>query len=405
MHLIEYPPGQTKFKGWPPTSVLAEPAVALQLQDGQVQNLEGRAPFERKSPVWGPLDAFHWLPDCLLLLELAMRQGNEIQILDNAILGCRVASAHLLIQMTCMSKDTFLDHRSLFATINKVLQLAATTCKLLCREAVSNDQALLDGARRSLAAALMSLLARYTSSLNTNNASDGECLKRDTSAGGVDQQATSSGGFGELNALTTGSRLELSFDEWNFEQWDSKVSSGHTYCCSNTGSHAHSVSASPDAIPLRSLATMLVMALIRLSEPPSRQEEKKPGELGRLKLIVPSAGWVEKLLERDAALGGVAVAQLISLSKVEEEPATALVQKNAMRLGSKQWEKFASQHLRGRLLPGCCHMDCINLVGISEVMLPMRGCAGCRQARYCSVECQTAAWRQGGHSQVCKKGS
>lgn len=64
-------------------------------------------------------------------------------------------------------------------------------------------------------------------------------------------------------------------------------------------------------------------------------------------------------------------------------------------------ERFAVAKCNGRLVPGCCNLGCTNLEGFSEVALPTRLCSGCRQARYCSVECQKEAWKEGGHSTVC----
>lgn len=64
---------------------------------------------------------------------------------------------------------------------------------------------------------------------------------------------------------------------------------------------------------------------------------------------------------------------------------------------------FAVETFHGRLLPGCCHLGCVNLAGVSEAALPTLLCSGCRGARYCSVECQRAAWLEGGHGMVCKK--
>lgn len=68
---------------------------------------------------------------------------------------------------------------------------------------------------------------------------------------------------------------------------------------------------------------------------------------------------------------------------------------------SLAWERYAVTNFHGRLLPGCCHLGCNNLGGLSEVALVTHLCSGCRGARYCSGECQRAAWRDGGHSRVC----
>lgn len=65
------------------------------------------------------------------------------------------------------------------------------------------------------------------------------------------------------------------------------------------------------------------------------------------------------------------------------------------------WERYAVAHFDGRLLPGCCNMDCTNLGGVSEAALKTQLCSGCRKARYCSAGCQRAAWVKGGHRDVC----
>ncbi|KAJ6535252.1 hypothetical protein DFH09DRAFT_1179789, partial [Mycena vulgaris] len=38
-------------------------------------------------------------------------------------------------------------------------------------------------------------------------------------------------------------------------------------------------------------------------------------------------------------------------------------------------------------------------------LIPKRNikrCSGCRLHHYCSVECQTSGWRDGGHRRICK---
>lgn len=54
-----------------------------------------------------------------------------------------------------------------------------------------------------------------------------------------------------------------------------------------------------------------------------------------------------------------------------------------------------------RRLPACSHLGCMNLSGLVESALQTRRCSGCRHARYCSVECQRAAWVDGGHRLSC----
>lgn len=64
-------------------------------------------------------------------------------------------------------------------------------------------------------------------------------------------------------------------------------------------------------------------------------------------------------------------------------------------------EQYAALHFNGRLAPGCSHLGCTNLCGVSETALCTLLCSGCRRARYCSQECQKASWVKGGHSAVC----
>lgn len=66
-----------------------------------------------------------------------------------------------------------------------------------------------------------------------------------------------------------------------------------------------------------------------------------------------------------------------------------------------RWERFANLHLDGIPLPGCSNWSCTNLAGFSEAALSTLLCSGCRRVRYCSIECQSAAWVQGEHKSVC----
>lgn len=68
------------------------------------------------------------------------------------------------------------------------------------------------------------------------------------------------------------------------------------------------------------------------------------------------------------------------------------------------WGRYAMERYNGRLLPGCCNPGCTNLAGNSESALPTQLCSGCRRVRYCTSECQQAAWLDGGHSLLCGKG-
>lgn len=70
---------------------------------------------------------------------------------------------------------------------------------------------------------------------------------------------------------------------------------------------------------------------------------------------------------------------------------------------SMTWEQYAVTHFHGRLLPGCSYLGCTHLGGVSEAAVCTKLCSGCRRSRYCSVQCQKAAWLAGGHSNVCRK--
>jgi hypothetical protein len=49
---------------------------------------------------------------------------------------------------------------------------------------------------------------------------------------------------------------------------------------------------------------------------------------------------------------------------------------------------------------GCHNSQCTSLEGVSEGKVKGRRCMGCLTARYCSVSCQKAAYRE--HKLVCK---
>lgn len=70
---------------------------------------------------------------------------------------------------------------------------------------------------------------------------------------------------------------------------------------------------------------------------------------------------------------------------------------------SALWEAYASAHINGPLLPGCCNLGCTNTSGVSEGLLDTLLCSRCRKARYCCKECQRDAWLNGGHKTVCKQ--
>lgn len=86
--------------------------------------------------------------------------------------------------------------------------------------------------------------------------------------------------------------------------------------------------------------------------------------------------------------------------------ATSLVCRAAhQRQVASLWDGFARTSFHGRLLPGCSHLGCTNLGGVSETSLPTQLCSGCRRVRYCCSKCQRDAWVRGGHGPVCGRGT
>lgn len=83
-------------------------------------------------------------------------------------------------------------------------------------------------------------------------------------------------------------------------------------------------------------------------------------------------------------------------------PASAISSSKSLSEVCLEWERYAVTHFNGRLLPGCCNLECTNLDGVSEAALKTQLCSGCRRARYCSGACQREAWLVGGHKSVCR---
>lgn len=119
------------------------------------------------------------------------------------------------------------------------------------------------------------------------------------------------------------------------------------------------------------------------------------------KLVLPEVdhqAWLIQLRKRCDQLHDCCLKSVVTWVLIKSDfPAPQLPSENSL-----MWENFALDRLQGRLLPGCCHLGCNNLGGVSEEALQTRLCGRCRRARYCSVECQKGAWLQGGHSNVCK---
>lgn len=122
------------------------------------------------------------------------------------------------------------------------------------------------------------------------------------------------------------------------------------------------------------------------------------GETGRLSVNpkYDGSGWWEKVRDRQPNL-------LLELTELVAGVLTADVMHSpkAHAIAGEMWGQFALRFFHGRLLPGCGHLGCTNLAGVSEAALPTLLCSGCRRVRYCSAQCQREAWVDGGHSSVC----
>lgn len=62
------------------------------------------------------------------------------------------------------------------------------------------------------------------------------------------------------------------------------------------------------------------------------------------------------------------------------------------KISAAVYESWPTPSSRQAFLQGCYLIGCTNMGGASEAALPTLLCSGYRQARYCSVGCQRAAW-------------
>lgn len=131
--------------------------------------------------------------------------------------------------------------------------------------------------------------------------------------------------------------------------------------------------------------------------------------------VIRSADWDSKTLPPETIPNLLITAAAIRVGMTEAEAENMLPPSNGGCIDTDKemaqdrsvaeiWEKHAVQHFHGRMLPGCCHLGCMQLCGVSESSLPTQLCGGCRRARYCSIECQREAWVAGGHMLVCGSG-
>lgn len=149
---------------------------------------------------------------------------------------------------------------------------------------------------------------------------------------------------------------------------------------------------------LRQLSAVLVLGLVRTCNFLLRTQVQLQGGLNPR--IHREPDWLQVLEKQDAELAAVAL-QLLLLPFRNGKWQSIKASKDQE---PRVWAKYAIGNLQGCLLPGCCHLGCINMEGNSEAALPTLKCGGCRRVSYCCVACQNAAWRAGGHREVCGKG-
>lgn len=150
---------------------------------------------------------------------------------------------------------------------------------------------------------------------------------------------------------------------------------------------------------LHQLSTLLVISLVRLNNWTLRLATASGIQQHQLDVLTSRRAWLPQLKKYDPQMGFVAAHLLAHASRNGNQAED----KAFANLEASMWGKYALEHLHGRLLPGCCHLGCTNLSGVSEAALLTLLCSGCKRARYCSVECQRAAWIEGGHRDICRR--
>lgn len=109
--------------------------------------------------------------------------------------------------------------------------------------------------------------------------------------------------------------------------------------------------------------------------------------------------WEPDVRKFDSELADVALSLALPLQPRRRADESLCFKQQAVA-----WDRYAVKHFHGRLLPGCSYLGCADVSGSGEAAVATRLCSGCRRTRYCSVECQRAAWLLGGHADMCGKG-
>lgn len=131
----------------------------------------------------------------------------------------------------------------------------------------------------------------------------------------------------------------------------------------------------------RGLRAVVALSLLQFEEMRMHFDGRPP--------VLFQPAWLQSLALDDPDLAVVLWQQLSASGRPTSGHAAGLA----------NWEQYTLQHFHGRLLPSCCHVGCTNLAGVSEAALQTWLCSGCRRARYCSIQCQRAAWTS--HALVC----
>lgn len=158
----------------------------------------------------------------------------------------------------------------------------------------------------------------------------------------------------------------------------------------------------PTLIERHRVQVVIVLCLVQLAQCWLRWEERSNMARG-------SGKWLEGLLLLVSFLDKPELIALVTAQLARSPPLLSSTKTSNTRPRSPQegvgaaWERYAAKRLDGRLLPGCCHLGCTNMGGAGEAALKTLLCSGCKRARYCSIGCQRAAWREGGHHIVCGK--
>lgn len=346
----------------------------------------------RTSPAWRRISAWQRLPGCTLMLEMLLRrQGCCGGTLD--------VNSDLHTSLTILAEQ--LQHRPTLSSCRAQINLVVTVHKLLlsCVTPLAPHAACETEESCFTSQDVMSVHVLLRIALTSLQAPQNLKQRRDSCMSGSSRARADAAPSPALPAGTkkgcgTGSSGSSSCRKSS----DSK--SSHTP--SNAGTlpvSSHSVESVGDLI--HQLRAVVMMMLVWLSNVRLRRE----GEHTRVGNAIIELGhrsepqwlaWMHDIRVHDTELADVALALTLPL-----QPGGWKSTVESFKQEAAVWDGYAVKHFHWRLLPSCSYLGCTNMSGISEGTLASRLCSGCRRTRYCSTECQTAAWSIGGHGSVC----